>query len=146
MKPSKNPDPYALDAAGMANDAETTAKPASSAASDKFSTMVRDNVHIVTLTNENVLDAFEIESLGAALRAYVESSDTANLVIDLSKVEHLSSAALGMLVTLKSTAESGGGSLRLANVRHDLKKIFKLTKLDKVLKIHDDVESAVRSF
>ncbi len=144
MKPSKKPDPYSLDSGEEAQTADLPATTAS--ASEKFSATLRGNVHVITLSKGNVLDAFEIDALGKELQAYIQSAGTPNLVVDLSNVHHLSSAALGMLVTLKSNADAHGGGLHLANVRDDLKKIFKITKLHKVLKIHKDVDAASKSF
>ena len=64
----------------------------------------------------------------------------------MASINHLSSAALGMLVTLKSNSDAAGGRLCLSGIQHDLMKIFKLTKLNKVLEIHESAVMNLESF
>lgn len=148
MDPSKNTDPYAVErGAGKSTKASIPSTDrAAGAVSAKFETTVQDGVHVIRLSSGEVLDAFEIETLGQEIQAYLHAADSPRAVIDLTNVRLLSSAALGMLLSLKSQAQAKGGGLCLAHVRDELKQVFKLTKLNKVLKIHKDLDAAVRSF
>ena len=113
--------------------------------SDRFETHAVDSVHVVRITQSDVLDAFEIEQLKGELETFVTGLPDPRVVLDLGNVAHLSSSALGMLVAMKSSTEGRSGALALANVRPELLEIFKLTRLDKVLAIHDGVDPAVAS-
>ena len=62
--------------------------------------------------------------------------------MDMHGVEHMSSAALGFLLQLKATVEGQGGKMCLANLRDELKQIFMITKLNKVLPIKESVDAA----
>ncbi len=145
MDPSKKPDPYALDASqpGAAPGGEAPAGPGGAAS--RITTEVKGNVHIVTFSQNDVLDAFEIEELGNEIKRYVEGIDTPRVVINLAPVAHLSSAALGMLISTKTSCDARGGGVCLANVRDDLKQIFRLTNLHKLLRIHESTDAAVQS-
>ncbi len=67
------------------------------------------------------------------------------LVLDLSHVTFMDSGALGaVLGVLKSVPPPG--DLRLAGVTNSVRTVFRLTRLDKVLSLHDDVAAAVASF
>ena len=60
-------------------------------------------------------------------------------------VQYLSSAALGMLLTLRTAIDSNGGALRLANVKDDIQMVFKITKLDKLITIKENTIAAIAS-
>lgn len=54
--------------------------------------------------------------------------------IDLSRLEYISSAGLGMFIGLHQRLTASGGSLRLACANDHIRHIFRLARLDKVLK------------
>ncbi len=111
-----------------------------------FSARIEDGIHVLTFEQTNVLDAYEIEQLGDAIYHHIKPIDTPRVVISLENVQHLSSAALGMLVALRKVAvEKKGGGLCMANVGDDLQSIFKMTSLDKLIPIHDSTAKAVSS-
>ncbi len=85
----------------------------------------------------------EADALGAALRSYIEEIQEPKVVLDLGSVEQLSSAALSMLLTTRSTATIHGGQLCLANIGDELLELFKVTKLDTLLQIHKSTDAAV---
>ena len=138
MQPSGNPDSYGIEPA--ASGGSSGGAPGSS---ERFVVTIDNGVHVVKITQSDVLDAFEIEQLKGELEAYVASVDGPRIVLDLGLVAHLSSSALGMLVAMKSLTEGNGGGLALCSLRPELMEIFRLTRLDKVLKIHGDASSAV---
>ena len=66
--------------------------------------------------------------------------------VDFERTEFLSSAALGVLVEVHAVVQAKGGEMRIANLSGDLRKIFKLTRFDKLMKIHKTNEDAMKSF
>ena len=102
-------------------------------------------VHVILFSGRKVLDSLEADALGEALRAYIERIEAPKVVLDLGSIEQLASAALSMLITAKSTATIRGGKLCLANVGDELLEMFKVTKLDTVLRIHKSTDAAVQS-
>jgi anti-sigma B factor antagonist len=119
------------------------AKPA--APTPRFSSQRRGEVCVVTLSRPDVLDSVYIDQLGADLQKHVSGDKPPRLVLDLSNVHHLSSAALGMFLVLKNSVETRGGGLCIAAVKDDLMQVFKLTKLHKVLRICNDADQAVET-
>jgi len=144
--PASKPDPYAVDNSA-APPAPGGPPPAASmrTGDPTFDVQEDRGIHVVTLLRSQILDAREIETLGTNLRGYFANKQRAKVVLDMTAVHHLSSAALGMLVMLKSTIEGGAGKFRLAGVREDLQKVFTITKLDKVLTIKENVTAAKAS-
>jgi anti-sigma B factor antagonist len=104
------------------------------------------DIRIVEFTNNKILDEANIKEIGDAIRALVEERDTPKLLLDFGTVDHLSSAALGMLIDVNSKMRAKNGSLRLANIRPAIRDVFVITKLDKLFKIHGTREEALASF
>ena len=65
------------------------------------------------------------------------------MVLDLTNIAHLSSAALSMLVTLKTTLEQADGRLCLACAGPEIMRVLRLCTLDEVVDILPDVDEAV---
>lgn len=66
------------------------------------------------------------------------------LVINLSETQYFDSSALGTLVTILREAKSYGGQVRLANLNQTLITLMKLSKLDTMFKIYENVENALK--
>ena len=65
------------------------------------------------------------------------------LVLDLTEVEHLDSASLGMLIHTSGTLNNVGGELRIAGPNEHVSTLFKLTGTEKLLHIFATKEDAV---
>jgi len=92
------------------------------------------DVTIVDFQESRMLDAHHIELIGQQLFKLVDQMDRKKLVLDFTKVRHLSSSAIGMLLTLNSRSKAIKGTLVLCGVRPDVMKIFEIMKLNKLLK------------
>lgn len=60
---------------------------------------------------------------------------TNNLVINMEKVDYVSSAGLRALILGQKTASSKGGSMVIINASSSVKDVFRVTGFDKVLDI-----------
>lgn len=67
---------------------------------------------------------------------------TTKLIMDLSQVDYIDSAALGVLVACTSKAREGGGRMRICGVTDRVKKIFDLTGVTRVLELSSTLEDA----
>ena len=68
------------------------------------------------------------------------------VVIDLSQVEYLDSAALGCLMDLYRQATAGGATLKLAGVQRRVETMLTLVGANQFMDIYPDAAAAVRSF
>ena len=68
------------------------------------------------------------------------------LVVDLKKVDFLSSSGIKALAQATQLARQQGGDSRLANVRGHVKFILNLTNIDSIIKIYPNVVSATASY
>lgn len=68
------------------------------------------------------------------------------VVVDLAKVEWMSSVGLGMLISALTTVKNAKGELKLANVTESIKSLLTITRLVTIFDTHDSVEKAIASF
>ncbi|MCA9955988.1 MAG: STAS domain-containing protein [Ardenticatenaceae bacterium] len=68
------------------------------------------------------------------------------LVIDLKKVDFLSSAGIKALVQAVQLSRQHGGDVRLANARGRVKYVLNLAGIDSIIKVYPNVVSATASF
>ncbi len=57
------------------------------------------------------------------------------VTVDLSGLEYISSAGLGLFIGLHQRLSASGGSLTLSGLNDHIRHIFRLARLDKVLKL-----------
>jgi anti-sigma B factor antagonist len=64
------------------------------------------------------------------------------IVVDLGATEFVDSSGLGALIGGLKAARLAGGDLRIAAMTEPVRRVLKLTNLDRVLRDHPTVESA----
>lgn len=100
----------------------------------------------VMFRDRNILDEANIQQIGEEIKALIEAEPKPRLLINFSDVDHLSSAALGTLITVNSRIKAMGGQLRLSNIDPQIYQVFVITKLNKLFEIHENTEKAIASF
>ena len=63
----------------------------------------QDGVTIVEFLDKNILDEFAIQQITEEMTRLVDVENRTQMIINLVNVEHLSSAALGTLITINKT-------------------------------------------
>lgn len=106
-----------------------------------------DGIKIVEFSDRKILDELCILEIQEELSRVVDQAPGLKLVLSFKNVEHLSSAALGMLITLrKKVVEEGGGRLKLSDINPQIYEVFKITRLNKVFDIYPSIDKARESF
>ena len=100
----------------------------------------------VGFRDRNILDEANIQASGEQIGAIIEAEASPKLLISFANVEHLSSAALGQLITINNKVRAKQGQLRLANIDPQIKEVFQITRLNKLFQIHDSTSDALKSF
>jgi len=100
----------------------------------------------VQFLDRNILEEAAIQQIGDQIAALVDAQVNPKVLINFEHVEHLSSAALGTLITINNRIRQKGGQLRLANIDPQIYEVFVITKLNKLFQIHDDTDKAMDSF
>ena len=103
-------------------------------------------VSVVEFADRRILEEPCISEIGDELSRLLASEANAKLLLSFKNVEHLSSAALGMLITLDKHVAEHDGMLRLSDITPQIYEVFKITRLNKLFEIHDTAEQALDSF
>ena len=104
------------------------------------------DVHQVEFIDRNILDEANIQLIQEELAGLIDSAPRPKLLISFSNVDHLSSAALGTLITINNKVRNAGGQLRLADIDPQIYEVFVITKLNKLFEIHPTAADALKSF
>lgn len=93
---------------------------------------------------ESRLDASDAENFKSSLLGWINESNNA-IVLDLSFVNFVDSSGLGAIVSvLKQMGKNG--RIVVCSLQTPVSALFKLTRMDKVFSIFDDVATAVTAF
>lgn len=99
----------------------------------------------VEFKSRKILDEANIAEIGEQLSALVEKEEKPRLIISFAAVDHLSSAALGTLITINSKVKTRGGQLRLSDINPQIYEVFLITKLNRLFRIYPTVKEAQES-
>lgn len=105
-----------------------------------------DEITRIGFLDRNILEEASIQQIGDEISAIIDGSSNPKLLISFENVEHLSSAALGTLITINNKIKQKGGQLRLSNIDKQIYEVFVITKLNKLFQIHDTKDQALKSF
>lgn len=105
-----------------------------------------DTVSIVEFADRKIIEELSITEIGDRLSELVTDRSGIKLLLSFKDVEHLSSAALGMLITLNKKVEEQAGQLKLSDITPQIFEVFKITRLNRLFNIYDTKEEALRSF
>lgn len=115
---------------------------------DKMGNLVfsKKNINDTTvLSIGGTIDTGVAPQLEAQLKKAI-STGSKKYVGDLTALEHLTSAGIGVLIAVKNEIKSNGGDLKLACVNAKIMKVFSLLNLTKLIQVFPAVEDAMKSF
>jgi len=110
----------------------------------KISEEIKNDVVIIALEGK-VMGGPDATMFHGKLHEFANSGKK-NVVIDLAKVEWMSSVGLGMLISALTTMKNHQGVLKLANVTKSIKSLLTITRLVTVFETHDSIDDAIGSF
>lgn len=102
----------------------------------------QDGVVIVSFLDRKILDELNITRIEEELFQLVDSQRGIKLVLDFANVEHLSSRALGTLISLMKRVRGQGGELALCGIAARIFDVFKITRLDRSFDIFPTCDQA----
>ena len=83
-------------------------------------------------------------SLEAAVKRVIQDG-ARKLVIDVTKLEYIDSAGIGMLVGCNGQMDRAGGKMRVAGAQGTVAKAFEVVHMDRIMALDADVDSAVQN-
>lgn len=109
----------------------------------EFSVEQRNQTAVVSVAGS--VDALTAGEVTNFLNTQLQAGSS-RLVLDLSKVDYVSSAGLRTILATLKEARTKGGDLRLAAIQPNVQKVLQMSGFTSILKTYADVELAVASF
>ena len=110
----------------------------------RISDEVKDDVVIFHLGGK-VMGGNDATTFHGKLHEYIDSGKK-KIVVDLKKVEWMSSVGLGMLISALTTVRNNGGELKLANITQGIHNLLTITRLVTIFDTYDSTDEAIASF
>jgi len=88
------------------------------------------------------IDAYHSGEFKKGVKEKIVDSNMDVLLL-LDDVPYIDSAGLGTLVSILRDIRTQGKELFLVGLKNNIKKIFEMTRLDKVFKIYDTIEEVL---
>ncbi len=89
------------------------------------------------------IDAYHSPKLKENLEDHIRG-DCPTLLLDLSMVPYIDSAGLGTLVSVLRETRNYKKTLKLVGMRQNIRRIFEMTRLDKIFTIMDTMEEGLK--
>lgn len=105
-----------------------------------------DGITYATIRTASLTEGAMIDALTKELYSLVDEYDYKKLVVDFRHVGFLSSRMISTLTMLHKKAHNINGKLVLCGMKPELKKVFQITKLDKILTFADTEADAAKQF
>ncbi|MBN1596500.1 STAS domain-containing protein [candidate division FCPU426 bacterium] len=102
-----------------------------------------DDVAVISLIND--IDMQEVVNIRNTI-AQIICSGCHQLVLDLSRVQHINATGIGILAESLRRIRQLQGDLKLAGLNPQLRNVFALTGMDKFFHIYHNRHAAVQSF
>lgn len=96
---------------------------------------------IVKLTGE--FDMHSVPDFKKTIVKEMESNNLINLVLDFSKVNFIDSSGLGAVLGRYRELDKKAGLIALVGLKTQVKKIFKLSGMLKIIDSYDSINSAI---
>jgi anti-anti-sigma factor len=101
------------------------------------------SVNLIELFLPVGLDIDEFDRLNEAVLAMIASEPGGSWVMDLSKLDYMGSASLGLMVNIRQRVKEGKGRLVLCGLSPRLLQIFKTCCMERLFKIVRSRDEAI---
>ena len=100
---------------------------------------------VITFADEKILQTADIIALENSILPVIEGKEAIKVILDFSNVQFLSSSVLGLLIRISKKIYEQNGQLMLCDINPKILSIFKITRLNEVFDIRDNLREAISS-
>jgi anti-sigma B factor antagonist len=105
----------------------------------------KDDVLLLVVDEERLVDDLALQEVQRELLELLGQSD-GRVVLDLSRVGFVSSAALGLLVRIRKQCGEAGTALKLCGISPAIDETFRICGLNALFQIYPNPDEALASF
>ncbi|HYE94519.1 MAG TPA: STAS domain-containing protein [Terriglobales bacterium] len=106
---------------------------------------VKDAGKITVVAPRGDVDMAVADQVRQRLTGLVDQG-RARLVLDLASVMYIDSSGLGALVAAMKHARAAGGDIKVCMLESDVRALFEMTRLNKVIAVHATRQEAVAAW
>jgi anti-sigma B factor antagonist len=96
------------------------------------------DVTVIGFKNRRILDEPSAQLVGKEILSLVDQPGRKAFVVNFRNVEYLTSATLGLLITLHKKVSAAGGRLSFCNLNPRIHEVLVITRLDRMFRIDPD--------
>lgn len=112
----------------------------------RFEVQYTNPVTIVKLKDTKILDQLVVVQLAEELRTLVEELQKTHLLLDMTQVKFLSSAALNNLVILNKRVAARKGRIVLVELQEPVREVLTYSGLNRLFTLAENVEEGLKAF
>jgi len=98
---------------------------------------------VITVTERSLFDPLKLDTLQKEFKQAVQNNPSPIYVLNMERVEFISSSFLGMLVSINKKFRAQNAPLRVCAVQSELKRAMTLARLDRLLDLRTDIDDAL---
>lgn len=102
------------------------------------------DVVIATPQRGSLWDRVQIHQVLHLLTKFLDDKQPPALILDLEKIEKISSEAIGALLKIRDHAVGHDCQLRLCNLSEPVHEVLRITELTRLFEIYEDLPKAYR--
>jgi anti-anti-sigma factor len=106
----------------------------------------KGEIRVIAIDEVRLVDEMALEQCYREIINVLDKTEESHAVLHFGRVTFMSSAALGMLIRVTKKCKEYKIAMKLCNIAPDIRQVFKITGLEKVFDIHEDVAQAVKAF
>ncbi len=103
----------------------------------------RDGAEVIIFRDRILLDHDVIDRIEQHLVGIVRQNPGSRLIVDFAGVQALSSKMLSVLVNVHGGLSTNDGTIELCNLSRTARKVFEVTHLADLFRIHEDQQAAL---
>ena len=95
---------------------------------------------------EGELDQYLAAEVKSRIDIEMENAEKKNLIIDLTDVTLMDSSGIGLILGRYKILKSLGGSLSVCCANDSVRKVLKLSGIEKIIKYYENIDEADKDF
>jgi anti-sigma B factor antagonist len=108
--------------------------------------VVKGEVRVISIDEVRLVDEVALAQCYREIVDVLDKTEESCAVLHFGRVTFMSSSALGMLTRVNKKCKEYKIALKLCSFAPDIRQVFKITGLEKLFDIHEDVNQAMGAF
>ena len=108
--------------------------------------VVKGEIRIISIDEVRLVDEVALAQCYREIADVLDKTEESCVLLHFGRVTFMSSTALGMLIRVTKKCKEYKTALKLCNIAPNIREVFKITGLEKIFDIHEDVTQAMDAF